>query len=55
MMLHRHFENGEINENMTKLRDVSRPEKGEDFVSEIFPPDENTERSKRGRKKKIEE
>lgn len=56
MMLHRHFENDYSRENMTKSADnASRPTNGEDFVSEIFPPDENTERSKRGRKKKIEE
>ena len=51
MMLHRHFENESKRENMTKLRDVSRPEEWEDFVSEIFPPDEDTERPKRRRKK----
>lgn len=50
MMLHRHFENESKKENMTKLSDVSRPEEGEDFVSEIFPP-EDEERPKRRRKK----
>ena len=50
-MLHRHFENAPADENMTKLNDVSGGQKeGEGFVSEIFPPDENT-----GRKKKTEE
>lgn len=51
MMLHRHFENESKKENMTKLRDVSRPDEGEDFVSEIFPPDEDVERPKRKRRK----
>ena len=51
MMLHRHFENESKKENMTKLSDVSRSEEGEDFVSEIFPPDEDAERPKRRRKK----
>lgn len=51
MMLHRHFENESKKENMTKLSDVSRPEEGEDFVSEIFPPDEDAERPKRKRRK----
>lgn len=54
MMLHRHFDNGNQIENMTRLDDVSRPAEGEDFVSEVFPP-ESSEPSKRGRKKKTEE
>lgn len=52
MMLHRHFENEKSN-NMTTLKDVSLNKEGEDFVSEVFPPDE--EKPKRGRKKKTEE
>ena len=51
MMLHRHFENENANENMTKLHDISGKDEGEGFVSEIFPPDENTGRPKRSRKK----
>ena len=53
MMLHRHFER-ENGENMTTLKDVSRNDEGEDFVSEIFPPAEG-EKPRRGRKKKTEE
>lgn len=52
MMLHRHFENEKSN-NMTTLKDVTPANEGEDFVSEVFPPDE--EKPKRGRKKKNEE
>ena len=51
MMLHRHFEKEDANENMTKLSDISGKDKGEGFVSEIFPPDENTGRQKRSKKK----
>lgn len=51
-MLHRHFENAPADENMTKLNDVSGGQKEvEGFVSEIFPPDENTGRQKRSKKK----
>lgn len=53
MMLHRHFEN-EKSKNMTTLKDVSLTKEGEDFVPEVFPPDEE-EKPKRGRKKKTEE
>ena len=51
MMLHRHFGNDVSKENMTKLRDVSRPDEGEDFNSEVFPPEKDTERPKRKRRK----
>ena len=51
MMLHRHFET-EPSENMT-THAVLQGEKKEEFVSEIFPPEE--EKPKRGRKKKNEE
>lgn len=53
MMLHRHFENESSNENLTKRSDVSRPEKEEGFVSEIFPPEvkEETAAKPKGRKK----
>lgn len=50
MMLHRHFE-AEKEKNVTKLADVSGEEK-EEFISEIFPPDEAPK--KRGRKKTTE-
>ena len=43
MMLHRHFEQ-EGNENMTRLSDV---EPKNEFVSEVFPPEEQTEAPKR--------
>lgn len=49
MMLHRHFEKEQA-ESMTKLEDVN---KTEEFVSEIFPPDEAPKR--RGRPKKDKE
>ena len=52
MMLHRHFEDTEKSENMTTLEVLNGGEK-EEFVSEIFPPDEA--KPKRGRKKKTEE
>ena len=50
MMLHRHFENEKKrNENMTRLEP-------EDYVSDVFPPDEETEAPKRrGRPKKTED
>lgn len=40
MMLHRHFE-AEKEKNITTLADVTPHEK-EEYVSEIFPPDEET-------------
>lgn len=49
MMLHRHFE-AEKNKNITKLEDVTPKE---EFVSEVFPPDEPAEAPKRrGRPRK---
>lgn len=52
MMLHRHFENEEDRRaNMTTLADMSGS--GEEFVSEVFPPEEPVEAPKRrGRQKK---
>lgn len=47
MMLHRHFEK-ENEQNMTTLKDVTP--KDEEFVPEIFPPEEAPKR--RGRPKK---
>ena len=52
MMLHRHFENEKSN-NMTTLADTRKIEEGEDFVSEVFPPEEEA-KPKRGRRKKVE-
>ncbi len=49
MMLHRHFEAGKEQKNITKLADVT-PHK-EEFVSEVFPPDEEAPK-RRGRPKK---
>ena len=56
MMLHRHFE-GQNNENITTLADVTPTAKEEKFVSEVFPPDEKPVEApkKRGRPKKVEE
>lgn len=52
MMLHRHFEN-ERNENITRLKDVTPGGRNDEFVSEVFPPDEVAEEpKKRGRPKK---
>lgn len=52
MMLHRHFET-EKEKNITKLEDVAPKE---EFVSEVFPPDDPVEAPKRrGRPKKTEE
>jgi len=53
MMLHRHFE-AEKEKNITTLADVTPKE---EFVSEIFPPDEKPVEApkKRGRPKKTEE
>ena len=56
MMLHRHFE-AEKNKNMTTLQDLTPAarEKKEEFVSEVFPPEEPAEASrKRGRPRKSE-
>ena len=52
MMLHRHFEN-EKNKNITKAKDVTP----EEFVSDVFPPEEPVEAPKKrvGRPKKVEE
>lgn len=52
MMLHRHFEKENQNEHITKLSNVSLKEK--EYVSEVFPPDENTVEApkRRGRPKK---
>ena len=52
MMLHRHFEQGH-NENMTTLKDVT-PHEDEEFVSEVFPPDEEAPK-RRGRPRKTED
>ena len=53
MMLHRHFEE-QKKQNMTKLEDVSP--KSEDFVSEVFPPEDTAEvPRRRGRPRKTEE
>lgn len=53
MMLHRHFEE-QKKQNMTKLEDVSP--KIEDFVSEVFPPEDDAGAPKRrGRPRKTEE
>jgi hypothetical protein len=54
MMLHRHFE-AEKNKNVTTLEDVTpKPTKQDEFVSEIFPPEEPTKR-RGGRPKKTDE
>lgn len=50
MMLHRHFEEQKRKENMTTLADVA-PSK-EEFVSEVFPPEEPKEAPKRRTKAK---
>ena len=52
MMLHRHFESDK-SKNMTTFSDVREINEGEDFVSEVFPPEEEA-KPKRGRKKKVE-
>lgn len=54
MMLHRHFENEEERRaNMTTLAGLSGS--GEEFVSEVFPPEEPVEAPKRrGRQKKAD-
>lgn len=53
MMLHRHFDKETPVESMTKLSDMNQTDK--EFVSDIFPPEEQTEQPKRGRKKKTTE
>lgn len=55
MMLHRHFE-AEKNDNITTLKDVT-PGAKDEYVSDIFPPDEKKENDppKRTRRKKSEE
>lgn len=56
MMLHRHFETERNREGMTTLADLNKSESRDEFVSEVFPPEEEkTEQTKRGRKKKNEE
>ena len=52
MMLHRHFEAEANREGMTTLADLTKEKQNEAFVSEVFPPDEKTEKPKRGRPKK---
>lgn len=52
MMLHRHFE-AENNKNMTTLRDLNK-NANEEFVSEIFPPEDAPKR-RGGRQKKTAE
>lgn len=48
MMLHRHFEDNEQKENVTTLADVTPHT---EFVSAVFPPDEETaEAPKRGKR-----
>lgn len=54
MMLHRHFE-AEKNKNVTTLEDVTpKPAKKDEFVSEIFPPEDAPKR-RGGRAKKTED
>ena len=53
MMLHRHFEDNEQKENVTTLADVTPHT---EFVSAVFPPDEETaEAPKRGKRTKNQE
>lgn len=55
MMLHRHFEaENAKNENVTTLADVAPTPKQDDFVSEIFPPEDAPKR-RGGRPKKTDE
>lgn len=55
MMLHRHFESANAkNENVTTLADVAPTPKQDEFVSELFPPEEPTKR-RGGRPKKTDE
>lgn len=55
MMLHRHFE-GQKSENITTFADVTPKAKEKQFVSEVFPPNEEPVEApkKRGRTKKTE-
>ena len=53
MMLHRHYET-EPNENMTKLADVT-PTAREEFVSDIFPPEEPVKAPKKRTRSKKDE
>ena len=53
MMLHSHFET-EKPKNMTTLADLNESGKPEEFVSEIFPPNEEA-KPKRGRPRKNKE
>lgn len=50
MMLHRHFEKSG-SENTTTSSDVSLKQP-RNYVSEIFPPEADEDKPKRGRKKK---
>ena len=59
MMLHRHFEAERNRENMTTLKDVTpnvqrEREVQKEFVSEVFPPEEETSEApkRRGRPRK---
>lgn len=56
MMLHRHFEEQQKQQNMTRLKDVTPKA---EFVSDVFPPDKDVaqeaSKPKRGRAKKSEE
>ena len=49
MMLHRHFESEK--QNVTTFTDTRPVGEKEEFVSEIFPPEENQQK-KRGRPRK---
>ena len=55
MMLHRHFEaENAKNENVTTLADVAPTPKQDEFVSELFPPEDAPKR-RGGRAKKTED
>lgn len=55
MMLHRHFEEQGRDPNMTTLADVTPKVRKEEYVSEVFPPDQPVEAPKRrGRQKKTD-
>lgn len=55
MMLHRHFSE-QKDQNVTTLSDVTPKVKKEKYVSEVFPPNEESEEApkKRGRPKKTD-
>lgn len=55
MMLHRHFEE-QKNKNITTLADMNPKAEKDEYVSEVFPPDEEPVEApkKRGRPKKAE-